>query len=90
MFPLLVPLTAGDPGAGEMLATADALRRWDLPVLVCFSDSDPIFPPGAASAVASLFPAAGEPEIVEGAAHFLQEDRGEEIARRIVAFLGRS
>jgi len=29
-----------------------------------------------------------EPQIVEGASHFLQEDRGEEIGNRIGAWLG--
>jgi haloalkane dehalogenase len=89
-FPLLVPLTMDDPGAKEMLDTRDALSRWDKPALVCFGDSDPIFPPKAARSLARLIPTAGEPELIAGAAHFVQEDRGEEVARRILAFLRRS
>jgi len=86
-FPLLVPIAESDPGVTEMLATREALGRWDKPALVYFSDSDPIFPPGAAKAMSKLIPTAGEPEFVPGASHFLQEDKGEEIARRIVRFL---
>jgi haloalkane dehalogenase len=57
------------------------------PALVLFSDSDPIFTPAAAERMASRIPGAGPAEIVAGAGHFLQEDRGEEIAERIVRFL---
>jgi hypothetical protein len=87
MFPLLVPLSANDPGAAEMLRTREAFSRWDKPALVYFSDSDPVFPPGAAKAMARLIPTAGEPEILPGAAPFLQEDKGEEIAERIAQFV---
>jgi haloalkane dehalogenase len=87
MFPLLVPLTPQDPGAPEMMRTREALAGWDKPVLVCFGDSDPVYPPGVAKAMARLLPTAGEPHIVNGAAHFLQEDRGEEVADRIGRFL---
>ena len=47
-FPLLVPLTADEPAARAMSEVADELSRWEKPVLVCFSDSDPIFTPRAA------------------------------------------
>ena len=90
MFPLLVPLTPQDPGVPEMMRTREALTTWDKPALVLFSDSDPIFPPGVAKAMARLLPTAGEPEILAGASHFLQEDLGEEIAARIARFLDES
>ena len=90
MFPLIVPLTAEDPGAAEMLRTREALARWEKPALVCFGDSDPIFQPGAGKAAAKMIGSAGEPAFVQGAGHFLQEDKGEEIADRIVRFLDQS
>jgi haloalkane dehalogenase len=90
MFPLLVPLSPQDPGAPEMMRTREALSTWHKPALVYFSDSDPIFPAGVAEAMARLLPTAGQPEILAGASHFLQEDRGEEIAARIVRFLDES
>ena len=52
-----------------------------------FSDSDPIFTPEAAERLAARIPGAGPAEIVAGAGHFLQEEKGEEIAERIVRFL---
>ena len=83
-FPLIVPTSDEDTGAKEMRAVADALSRWDKPALVAFSDSDPVFPfPRAGEAFTSLIPSAGEQVRIEGAAHFLQEDRGAEIGAAI-------
>ena len=73
--------------AAAMLAVREALRRWDKPALVLFSDSDPIFSPAHARRLAELIPGAGPAEIVAGASHFLQEDRGEELGRRISAWI---
>ena len=88
-FPLLVPLTPEDPGAAEMAAVRDELSRWEKPTLVAFSDSDPIFPyPQAGEAFTSLIPGAGEQVRIEGAAHFLQEDRPEEIVAAMLAAFG--
>jgi haloalkane dehalogenase len=90
-FPLLVPTDADQPGAAEMAAVSDELSRWEKPALVMFSDSDPVFPyPRAGQVFCDLIPGAGEQVRVEGAAHFLQEDRGEQIGERIVALLEES
>ncbi|MDX6652970.1 MAG: haloalkane dehalogenase [Solirubrobacterales bacterium] len=87
-FPLVVPTGADEPGAAEMAAVADALSRWDKPALIAFSDSDPVFPyPKAGDRFGELIPTAGEQVRIEGAAHFLQEDRGEQIAAEILSFL---
>jgi len=86
-FPLLVPISDEMDGAAAMREVADELSRWEKPVLVAFSDSDPVFPyPRAGEFFCGLIPGAGEQVRVEGAAHFLQEDRGEWIAREIVRF----
>ena len=87
-FPLLVPTDDDAPGAAEMAAVADALSRWEKPVLVAFSDSDPVFPsPKSGQRFVDLIPGAGEQVVVEGAAHFLQEDRGEVIAAAILEWM---
>ena len=86
-FPLIVPVEEGAPGASEMRAVSDALSRWDKPCLVAFSDSDPVFPfPRAGQVFVDMVPGATEQVPVEGAAHFLQEDRGELIAGEILRF----
>jgi haloalkane dehalogenase len=89
-LPLIVPLADDDPGAAEMRAVAEALGRWDRPAQVLFGDSDAIFSVRAGARMADLIPGAGDLEVVEGAGHFLQEDKGEEVAARIVEFLGRT
>jgi len=87
-FPLLVPTADDQPGAAEMRAVADELGRWEKPALVAFSDSDPVFPhPRAGDRFVEMIPTAERQVTIEGAAHFLQEDRGEEIARELLAFL---
>lgn len=89
-FPLIVPLQESDAGAAEMRTVSEHLASWQKPALVCFSDSDPIFTPGAGRRFVELIPGAGELRVIEGAAHFLQEDRGEEIAAAVNDFLNRS
>ncbi|MDQ3935797.1 MAG: haloalkane dehalogenase [Actinomycetota bacterium] len=87
-FPLLVPIEEGQAGAAEMRAVMDELSRWDKPALVAFSDSDPVFPfPRSGERFTEAIPGAGEQVKIEGAAHFLQEDRGEQIADHIARFL---
>ncbi len=87
-FPELVPTELDHPSAAKMLEVRAALEQWEKPTLVLFSDSDPIFTPEAAERLAEHIPGAGPAEIVAGAGHFLQEEKGEEIAERIVRFLG--
>jgi haloalkane dehalogenase len=90
-FPLLVPTDDGKPGAAEMRAVMGELGGWDKPALVAFSDSDPVFPfPRAGERFTDTIPSAGEQVRIEGAAHFLQEDRGEEIAGHVLRFLERT
>ena len=87
-FPLLVPTSVDQPGAAEMQAVTDELGRWEKPCLVAFSDSDPVFPyPRAGQVFVDLIPGAGEQVPIAGAAHFLQEDAGEEIADVVLRWL---
>ena len=69
------------------MAIREALASWEKPALVLFGDSDPIFAPSVADAIARWIPGALPAELVENAGHFVQEDAGEEVAARIVEFL---
>jgi haloalkane dehalogenase len=86
-FPDLVPISPEHPDLAAHLRIREALSRWEKPALVLFSDSDPIFSPRHAERIAAFIPGSLEPEIVVGAGHFLQEDKGEEIGRRIASFV---
>lgn len=86
-FPLLVPTEEDGPGASQMRAVADALSRWQKPALVAFSDSDPVFPhPKSGQVFCDRIPGARPQVTIAGAAHFLQEDEGEQITDEMLAF----
>jgi haloalkane dehalogenase len=86
-FPELVATSADHPSGPAMLRVRERLRELDRPALVLFGDSDPIFSRRAAELMAELLPGAELDPPLEGAGHFLQEDRGEAVAERIAAWL---
>ncbi|HEY1599113.1 MAG TPA: haloalkane dehalogenase [Pirellulales bacterium] len=89
-FPLLVPVAPGDEAVPAMKRTREALRQWTKPALVMFSDSDPITAGGDEFFRRTIPSAKDEPAVtIRDAAHFLQEDKGEEIADHIRQFLAR-
>jgi haloalkane dehalogenase len=86
-FPLIVPTATDAPGAAEVMETAERLKKWQKPALVAFSDSDPIFSLTTGQDFVDRIPGARPMVTIEGASHYLQEDRGEVIAEHIVEFL---
>ncbi|WP_047864801.1 haloalkane dehalogenase [Rubrobacter aplysinae] len=87
-FPPLIPLEPDDPGAAEGQRVAQALSGDGRPALFLWADSDPVLPlDPVGHALAELFPNAEAPETVESAGHFLQEDAGDRIGRRISDWL---
>jgi haloalkane dehalogenase len=87
-FPMLVPAAPDDPAAPANRAAWDVLRRWTKPFLTAFSDSDPITAGGDRVFQREIPGAQGQPHAtIAGAGHFLQEDRGEELARVVVDFI---
>jgi haloalkane dehalogenase len=85
---MLVPMSPDEPGAAAMLEAREALQTWSKPTLVAFSDSDPIFPAASGQKWAERIPGAVGFELIEGASHFLQEEKGEQVAEAILRFLG--
>jgi haloalkane dehalogenase len=64
------------------------LSRWEKPFLTAFSDGDPITR-GAEKGFQARIPGTqGQPHVtIEGAGHFLQEDKGEALAQVILDFI---
>jgi haloalkane dehalogenase len=88
IFPSFVPTSPDDPESAANKAAWAVLAQFDKPFLLCFSDLDPITKGGAVPFLAKVPGAKGQPHItVEGASHFLQEDKGTELAALIVAFI---
>lgn len=89
VFPSLVPTFSDKhPTAAYTARAKEKLKTWNKPVLIMFSDKDPITR-GQHHMFEYLIPSA-DPEktiIIKDAGHFLQEDKGEEIAENIVAWL---
>ena len=87
-FPQLVPTEPDDPGGIANAKAWPVLAELDLPFLVAFSDSDPITGAMAPVFKKAIKGAQGlDHPTIEGAAHFLQEDAGEELGRVVADFV---
>lgn len=84
-FPDLIPQTEDNVATAANRAAWEVLKGFDKPVLCAFSDSDPITA-GADLVLRTRIPgAAGQPHTtIAGGGHFVQEDRGVELAQVLV------
>jgi len=86
-FRRLVPIRPDHPGAYENRMAMEKMKTLNLPVLLPWSDSDPITKPWEAG-LRKIFRKVAPPLTIQGAGHFLQEDAGEEIAGHIPKWMG--
>ncbi len=87
-FPGLVPVTPDDPAAAPNRRAWRSLMRFDRPFLTAFSDGDPITAGGDAPFRRLIRGAHGQPHTtIAGAGHFVQEDKGEELADVVLGWL---
>ena len=85
-LPLILPRRLDDQGAAEGRTALTALEHTTMPKLLLWADGDPILPPELGGRLAQRINAP-EPEIIPNASHFLQEDQGELIGKRIAQWL---
>ena len=87
-FPALVPITPEHPSVAENIAAWQVLEHFEKPFLTAFSDGDPITRGGERAFQRRIPGARGRRHVtIAGAAHFLQEDKPEEIAALLARFI---
>jgi haloalkane dehalogenase len=90
VFPSLVPTTPDDPAAEANRGAWQVLERFDKPFVCAFSDGDPITAGGDRVFRERVSGAKDQPHItIAGGGHFLQEDRGPELAEVVLQTLDR-
>ena len=87
-FPVLVPTRPDDPSSEANRRAWAALEQFDRPFLCAFSDSDPITK-GSDRMFRDRVPGCRDQKhvTIEGGGHFLQEDRGEQLAEVVTDFI---
>jgi haloalkane dehalogenase len=90
VFPSLVPTHESDPAVRANRAAWDVLGRWEKPFLTLFGKNDPILGKGDAPLQAHVPGAKGQPHERFWGGHFVQEDRGDYLAERVIAWMGKS
>ncbi|EOD64630.1 haloalkane dehalogenase [Amycolatopsis vancoresmycina] len=87
-MPSLVPYRPDDPASAANREAWKTLTGLEIPFLVAFSDGDPITAGMGPILRRAMRGAAGlEHPVIAGAGHFLQEDKGEELAEHVVRFV---
>ena len=87
-FPMLVPCRPDDPASEANRRAWQSLERFEKPFLCAFSDGDPITRGADALFLARVPGTAGQPHTtIEGGGHFLQEDRGPQLADAVARFV---
>jgi haloalkane dehalogenase len=88
VFPALVPTSPEDPASEPNRRAWEVLRAWKKPFLTAFSDEDPITRGGDRAFQSEVPGCAGQPHTtIAGGGHFLQEDKGEELATVVAKFV---
>lgn len=88
IFPTLVPTSPDDPAAADNRAAWAVLERFERPFVCAFSDRDPVTAGGDKPFRQRIPGAQGRVHpTVEGAGHFLQEDRPEALVAVITTLI---
>jgi pimeloyl-ACP methyl ester carboxylesterase len=90
-WPRSIPLEEGDRGWADMAwIQAQLPKLADVPIQLLWAPEDQVFPIEYALRLKDLLPHAEDIKTFANAAHFLQDDRGPELAAEIVGFLDRT
>lgn len=86
-LPGLVPTRADDPAVPANRAAWDVLGRWEKPFLTLFGKNDPILGRADRPLQEHVPGARGQPHERFWGGHFVQEDRGDHLAKTIVTWM---
>jgi haloalkane dehalogenase len=87
-FPSLVPIFPDDPEIPANKAAWEVLSKFERPVMTAFSDGDPVTAGGFKVIQDRIAGAKGVDHVtIEGAGHFLQEEKGEVVAQAMIDFI---
>jgi haloalkane dehalogenase len=88
IMPSLVPINRDDPEHDANKKAIEMYMKWKKPFLTAFSDSDPITKGGERFWQKIVPGALGQNHtIIKNGGHFIQEDKGSELANIIVKFI---
>ncbi len=87
-FPSLVPVFPDDPEIPANREAWKVLEAFDKPFLTAFSDGDPVTAGGERTFQKRVAGAQGREHVtIRAAGHFLQEDKGEEVAAAVLRLI---
>jgi pimeloyl-ACP methyl ester carboxylesterase len=90
-WPRTIPMREGDRGWGDMRAIECRLPELAaVPTLLLWAPEDEVFPIETADRLKALLPHAEGPILFDRARHFLQDDRGPDLACAMCEFLTRT
>jgi len=88
IMPQRVPVDSSYPGPAENAAAWEVFKKWEKPFLTSFSDGDPITASWEGRFLEEVPGAQNQTNTkIQGAGHFLQEQKGEEWAGLIIDFM---
>ncbi len=88
ILPSLVPISPDDPEHDANKKAIELYKQWKKPFLTAFSDTDPVTRGGDKFWQKIVPGAQGQNHVtIKNAAHFVQEDKGPELANLIVEFI---
>jgi haloalkane dehalogenase len=86
-FPRLVPTRESDPAVPANRAAWNKLGQWRKPFLCVFGKNDPVLGRADKPLIEHVPGAKGQPHDRIWGGHFVQEDRGDELAGRLIGWM---
>jgi len=86
-FPVLVPIIPDDPASSDNRKAWDVLSQWEKPMLICFSDGDPVSKPWEQSFHENVPGTKGQPHMTLHGSHFIQQEDGERWASAVIKWI---